>query len=509
MLRPWDLQIVLERDGAMPAYLQIAHTLIDAIQRGRLPPGTVLPGTRKLAGQVGVNRKTIQESYDELVAQGWLTAEPTRGTFVSALLPAVPVESAPGLSASREAAFSPRGLAPDLDTRLPPAGTLVFDDGAPDTRLMPGDLVARAYRRALLQGSRNNRLGYGDPRGSLSLRVAVAEMLKADRGLDCTPDNICITRGSQMGIFLSARLLAGPGDAVALETLTYPPAREAFLGCGAEICSVAIDEQGMRMDALEALCRTRPLRAVYVTPHHHFPTTAVLPPERRISLLALAERFGFVIIEDDYDHEFHFGRRPLLPLASAHGFGRLIYIGSLSKLLSPSLRIGYLVAAKTVISRAAAEIMTIDRQGDPVTEAAVAELMATGALKNHARKALRVYAERRAFLAEALRREFGASLEFTPPPGGLALWVNFPDGLDGEALAKAGLRHGVALTQGRVFAANGEKVRGARLGFGSMTPGELAEAVRRLRLAAGPGVPEATDLPAPKRDTPYTSPPPG
>ncbi len=502
MLRPWDLQIALERDHAMPAYLQVAYMLIDAIRSGRLQPGSVLPGTRKLAAQAGVNRKTIQESYDELVAQGWLTAEPTRGTFVSTLLPAVPVQSAPGIAATREAAFSLRGVAPDLDARLPPAGTLVFDDGAPDTRLMPAELVARAYRRALLHGARNNRLGYGDPRGGSSLRAAVAEMLKADRGLDCTPDNICITRGSQMGIFLSARLLAGPGDAVAFEALTYPPAREAFRAVGAEICSVAIDDQGMRMDALEALCQTRPLRAVYVTPHHHFPTTAAMPPERRITLLALAERFGFVIVEDDYDHEFHFGRRPLLPLASAHGFGRLIYIGSLSKLLSPSLRIGYLVAARTVISRAAAEIMMIDRQGDPVTEAAAAELMATGALKNHARKVLRVYAERRGFLAGALRREFGASLEFTPPPGGLALWVNFPPGtdgeaLDGEALAKAGLRHGVALTQGQAFASNGEKVRGVRLGFGSMAPDELAEAVRRLRLAAGHGWrPEATERPA-------------
>jgi GntR family transcriptional regulator/MocR family aminotransferase len=493
MLRPWDLQIVLERDLAMPAYLQIAHALIDAIRRGRLASGSALPGTRELATRVGVNRKTIQQSYDELVAQGWLTTEATRGTFVSAALPLVPeATQARIVPGAKIAEFSLRRLAPDLPVLLPQPGTLIFDDGAPDTRLMPAELLARAYRRALLLGSRHNRLGYGDPRGSLSLRQAVAEMLRADRGLDCTEKNICITRGSQMGIFLSARLLAQSGDAVAIESVSYPPAREAFRAMGAKILSIEMDDQGMRLDRLEALCRQEPVRAVYVTPHHHFPTTAVLPPERRIRLLALAEQFGFVIVEDDYDHEFHFSHRPMLPLASAHGWGKLIYIGSLSKLLSPSLRIGYLVAAESVAARAAQEIMMIDRQGDPVTEAMAADIMTAGVLKSHARKVLRIYAERRECLAAALQQQLGDAVEFFLPPGGLALWVNFARHINLPALAAAGLRHGVGITPGQAFAVNGDKIQGARLGFGSLNESELQEAVRRLRLALA----DASALPA-------------
>jgi GntR family transcriptional regulator/MocR family aminotransferase len=483
MLRPWDLQIVLERDLAMPAYLQIAHALIDAIRRGRLASGSALPGTRDLAARVGVNRKTIQQSYDELVAQGWLTTEATRGTFVSAALPLVPEALAEHLPAARQAAFALRRAAPDLPVFLPPPGLLTFDDGAPDTRLMPAELVARAYRRALLHGSRQNRLGYGDPRGSQVLREAVAEMLRADRGLDCTADNICITRGSQMGIFLSARLLTQSGDAVAIEAVSYPPAREAFRAAGANILSIDIDDQGMQLASLEALCRKHTVRAVYVTPHHHFPTTVVLPPERRIRLLALAEQFGFVIVEDDYDHEFHFSHRPMLPLASAHGWGKLIYIGSLSKLLSPSLRIGYLVAAESVVARAAQEIMMIDRQGDPVTEAMAAEIMTAGVLKSHARKVLRIYAERRECLATALQAELGDAVEFSLPPGGLALWVNFAPHISLLTLATAGLKHGVGITPGQVFAVNSDKIQGARLGFGSLNETELREAVRRLTQA--------------------------
>ncbi len=483
MLRPWDVRIVLARDSAQPAYLQIAAALIEAIRQGRLAPGRALPGTRELAARVGVNRKTVQQSYDELVAQGWLTAEATRGTFVSAALPIIEPAPAARTARASEPEFLLRRAPPDLPYVAPAAGTLVFDDGAPDTRLMPAEFFARAYRRALLKAAAGNRLGYGDPRGSLSLREAVAEMLRADRGLPCTAENICLTRGSQMAIYLCSRLLAEAGDHVAIETLSYPPAREAFLSAGAAVHAVEVDEAGLNPESLEALCLVQKIRAVYVTPHHHFPTTVVLPPERRIRLAALAQKYDFAVVEDDYDHEFHFSHRPLLPLASAHGFSRLVYIGSLSKLLSPSLRIGYLVGSERLIERAAAEVMMIDRQGDPVTEAAVAELMAAGAMKSHARKVLRIYAARRDALAEALMRAFGEGLSFAMPQGGLALWVRFV-GMDMERLAAAGRRELVGVTPGQAFATNGLKVAGARLGFGSLDEAEIVEAVKRLRRAA-------------------------
>ncbi len=485
MLRPWDLSIVLERGGRTPAWLQIANAVIEAIRRGRLAPGTALPGTRELAGRIGVNRKTVQQSYDELIAQGWLTTEATRGTFVSAMLPSMGPDTIPASTARRDAAFALRRRPPDLPVALPASGVLRFDDGAPDTRLIPAELVSRAWRRALLDGSRRNRLGYGDPRGSLALREAVAAMLQADRGLDCTAANICITRGSQMAIYLAARLLAAAGDEVIFERLSYPPARAAFAAAGAKILVIGLDEQGAAIDEVEATCQEGKVRAIYTTPHHQFPTTVVLPQQRRIQLLALAEQYGFAIVEDDYDHEFHFAHRPMLPLASAHDFSRLIYIGSISKLLSPSLRIGYLVAAPEVINRAAAEIMMIDRQGDPVTEAAVAELMTSGALKSHTRKVLRIYERRRECLAESLSRELGSRIEFSLPPGGLALWVNFAPDLDVAALETAGLPQGVGITPGQAFASNGDKTNGVRLGFGSMDEAELQEAVRRLGRAAG------------------------
>ena len=223
----------------------------------------------------------------------------------------------------------------------------------------------------LAQRIGRGRLGYGDPRGSAELRAAISNMLNIDRGLTTTPDNICLTRGSQMAIYLAARILAGPGDTVVMEELSYPPAREAFRFAGAEVVPVPLDAQGMRVDELEKICRKKRVRAVYVTPHHQFPTTVLMKPDRRMRLLALAAQFGFAIVEDDYDHEFHFAHQPMLPLASADMSGKVVYIGSLSKILSPSLRLGYLVGPKSFIDRAASEIMMIDRQGDPATEGAV------------------------------------------------------------------------------------------------------------------------------------------
>ncbi len=489
MLRPWDLNIRVVRSAQTAIYLQICQAILEEIRRGRIKPGAALPGTRELAESLGVNRKTVVEAYDELTAQGWLVPERTRGTFVSAELPDIGrLENRNGGKAGMpdRPDFRLRGTGPGLSLVFASDGVLTFDDGAPDTRLIPVDELARAYRSGLGLASRRNRLGYGDPRGSLALREAVSTMLNADRGLTTTPENICLVRGSQMGIYLAARILVGPGDTVAVEELSYPPAREAFRATGAEVAAVGLDGHGMRVDELEKLCRRQRVRAVYVTPHHQFPTTVLMKPERRLRLMALAEQFGFAIVEDDYDHEFHFVHRPMLPLASADRGGKVIYIGSMSKLLSPSLRIGYIAAPVPVVDRAAAEITIIDRQGDPATETAVADLMESGAIKRHTRRVMRVYAERRELLGDLLLKAFGDLVSFTLPEGGLALWVQFNDGIDLAALADKAGAEGLRFLPGQSFAASAQPVQAVRLGFGSLDASELAEAVRRFaRLVRG------------------------
>jgi GntR family transcriptional regulator / MocR family aminotransferase len=337
VLRPWKINLAerVDRRRNIPVYQQIVQALIHDIQRGRLLPGTFLPSSRELAATLGVNRKTIVIAYDDLIAQGWLSSDRTRGTIVSSSLQ----ELAPRPAPVPQHDIGPEASAPEFKIRaaadpLPgfvESTPLTFDDGAPDARLFSPDVLSRAYRTALRQAVRSNLLGYGDPRGSPILRATIANMLMTRRGLVANADNICITRGSQMAIFLAARILVRPGETVLVEALSYAPAWQAFRAAGATIVGARLDDNGLDVADVERLCRKHKVRALYLTPHHQFPTTVSLTPQRRLRLLDLASQFGFAIIEDDYDHEFHFEQQPLLPLASYAP--RTVYIGSMSKLL--------------------------------------------------------------------------------------------------------------------------------------------------------------------------------
>ena len=309
MLRSWNLNLTITKSSGMPIYLQVSQQIIDEIQRGRLHPSTAMPGTRELAEQLDVNRKTIVLAYDELIAQGWLTTEPRRGTFVSANLPHFfapkEVERVVELPASETT--EKLSTYADTLTAKTTKDTIEFNDGIPDTRLIPVETLSKAFRHALITPLRSNNLGYGDPRGMFDLRTAISNMVNMERGLNVDVENICIARGSQMGIFLAARILTQPDDFVVVENLSYPPAREAFRSCGATILTVDVDDNGIDVTALEALCKKHPIRAIYVTPHHQFPTTVMMTAERRLKLLLLAKKYDFFIIEDDYDHEFGHG----------------------------------------------------------------------------------------------------------------------------------------------------------------------------------------------------------
>jgi len=485
MLRSWDLNLVLRRDSTLAVYLQIAQQIIDEIKRGRLLPSTIMPGTRELAESLKVNRKTVRLAYDELIAQGWLTTEQRRGTFVSAKLPSFVPRKHESMQVAEihtpQFTSYARHLAPEDQGAL--RQVIDFNDGIPDTRLIPFELLSRAFRHALVDSSRANRLGYDDPRGMLALRQAIAAMLNMERGLSVSVDNTCIVRGSQMGIFLAARILTRPGDCVVVERLSYPPAREAFRSCGAQVLSVGLDEHGLDVDELESLCKQHRVRAIYVTPHHQFPTTVMMTAERRLKLLMLAEQYDFVIVEDDYDHEFHFHHHPVFPLASDDKTGRVVYVGSLSKVLAPGLRVGYLVASREFIHQCSSEVMLIDRQGNSVTELAVSELMESGEIKRHIRKTLKIYNERRNILVELVREELGQFFSFEPPVGGLALWLRLNEGIDMDALVQKSLLNKVRVLPGSLFSDGDTDLNGIRLGFGSLDANELTAGIERLKHA--------------------------
>jgi GntR family transcriptional regulator/MocR family aminotransferase len=481
----WNLALALSApDG--PLFLQIARAIMNDVRRGRLRPRDELPGSRALAQSLGVHRNTVLAAYRELSAEGWVTTDPARGTFVSSALPDVaPRRFAPADQAREQISARVGYALPPAESALalpPPPGVLSLNGGIPDVRLVPTAAIARAYRRALRRGGKA-LLGYADPRGCPELRTALADMLSATRGLAARAENVMVTRGSQLAIDLVCRTLVQPGDVVAVEALGYRPAWEALRGAGAVVKPIALDDDGMRVDALAALVAKETVRAVYVTPHHQYPTTAVLAAGRRLELLDLARRARILIIEDDYDHEFHYDGRPVLPLASADRAGVVVYVGTLSKVLAPGLRIGYLVAPAPVVDRVAARRASVDRQGDHAIEWAVAELLEDGEVQRHTRRARRVYQQRRDVLIAALRAELGEVLTFRAPAGGTALWAHVAPRYDVAGWVERALARGVAMQAAQQFAFDGRARPSVRLGFAQLNDAELREAVRRLRLA--------------------------
>jgi GntR family transcriptional regulator / MocR family aminotransferase len=234
---------------------------------------------------------------------------------------------------------------------------------------------------------------------------------------------------------------------------------------------------------LQTLARRTKLRAVYVTPHHHYPTTVTLKAARRLALLGLARGEKIAIIEDNYDHEFHFDGRPVLPLASADHSGVVVYVGTLSKILAPGVRIGYIVAPPAVLRSVAAVRSLLDIQGDLPTEAAIAMLIEDGELQRHVARVRRVYATRREILGNSLRRTFGGAVEFTLAGGGMALWVHLRMAVDFDVWARRSIERGVSWYTGRRYAFDGQPMPFARFSFAWLNERELPEAVKRMAAA--------------------------
>jgi GntR family transcriptional regulator/MocR family aminotransferase len=315
------------------------------------------------------------------------------------------------------------------------------------------------------------------------MREALSHMLATTRGVPATPSTVMVTRGSQQALDVTARALLAPGDLVAVEALGHRGAWTAFRLAGAQLVPVPVDGEGLSVAALAALVERQPIRAVYVTPHHQFPTTTVMSQTRRAELLSLAARHRLVILEDDYDHEFHYDGRPLLPLAASDRAGSVIYMGTLSKILAPGLRSGFVVAPEPTIERIVSFRVASDIQGDHVTECAIAELFEDGELARHVRRMRCTYMARRDALVAALKRVLGEAVRFQLPAGGMALWAGVAPEIDVERWAERSLARGVAFYGARMYDFEGRYQPFARLGFTFLDEDELREAARRMATA--------------------------
>ena len=453
----------------------IAEALRQALASGTLPPGQLLPSTRDLAATYGAHRQTVMVALDALCAEGWLRAEARRGYRVLPPDPTLPRAERHGRTTFR---FRPARMAspplPALEgVRYP------LHAATPDPRLLPSAELRAAYAHALARDP--SPLDGDDVWGNAALGRELRGYLQRVRGLRV--DGLLLTNGSQEAIALAARTLLAPGDAVAVEDPGYAPAWEAFRAAGAEVLPVPVDARGLRVDDLAALLRRRRVRLVYVTPNHQYPTTVTLAAPRRRALLEHTLAAGVPVLEDDYDHEYHFRGVPQPALAASDQAPHVLYVASLSKLVAPGVRVGMLCGPRDILEAVAVQRQASVRAGDGVTQAALADWIADGGFERHVRRAKRIYAERReaalATLARAARR---VPLHITPPDGGLAIWCEWPAHavLD---LARRALARGVAVLPGPLASAQPQSQpanHGLRLAYGRVTPRVFAEAVAIL-----------------------------
>ncbi len=468
-----------DRAADVPLFLQIARDVAGDIRAGVLRPGARLPGSRALAHTLGVHRNTALAALAELTAQGWVATDPRRGTFVSSTFPEPRVSNRP--APKRRLALSLPPPAP-LDA-FPEIGgdVLQLVGGTPDYRLVPTTELARAYRRALARAP--ELLQYGSAWGDPRLRQVLAAMLRDTRSVPVDADSLLITRGSQMALFLLGRALWTPGSVIAVEAVGYRPCWESLELAGARVVPLPVDEGGLCLDGLSELLERERVAAVYVTPHHQYPTTVTLSAPRRLALLALARRHRFVIIEDDYDHEHHYDGRAVLPLASVDA-DVVAYVGTLSKVFAPGVRLGYVAARPEILERAAAVRLFIDRSGDHVVERALSELIEDDWLGRHVRRVRREYEARRDALVDELGRLLGGALSFRVPGGGMSLWARIEAaGVSSDAWAERALARMVLVHPARRFRFDGREAPFLRLGFAPHTPEEIRTAVERLARA--------------------------
>src|SRR6201996_3491946 len=388
MEREWaissvDLHLELRRsqrpDGGLRAGLEAA--LRDAVRTGRLGPGTRLPSSRALAGDLGLARNTVADAYSQLVAEGWLTAERGSGTRVAERVTADPGP-----------ATTPPGPAPSRAPRY----TLV--PGSPDLSAFPRSAGRAATRRALAAAPRA-ALGYGHPSGRPELRAALAEYLARARGVRADPDRIVVCDGFAAGLALLTRVLRdGGARTVAVEEYGLPSARAAISAAGLRLATLPVDGQGA---VIAAAGRAD---ALLLTPAHQFPVGAALAPDRRTQAVAWARSTGGLVIEDDYDGEFRYDRQPVgavQSLAPEH----VVYAGSASKSLAPGLRLGWLVLPAALAQEVAAARELTAGPGSRLDQLTLAEFIGSGAYDRHVRRSRLAYRRRQDRLAAALHRE--------------------------------------------------------------------------------------------------------
>jgi GntR family transcriptional regulator/MocR family aminotransferase len=474
------LAVPLDAACRIPLHRQIYNDVRERILSGALRAGTLLPSSRALAGDLHVARSTVVQAYEELRAEGYLESE-RGGTRVSDVASDIPT-SGPATTRGDRLPPPPKRL-PELPSdamRLRSALTIgpraprAFRAAVPAVDAFPIALWTQTVNRVLRRAP-GKQLAYGDPLGFMPLREAIADYLTVSRGVRCSATQIVVVNGSQHALTLCASALVAPGDEVWIEDPFYVGSRAAFELARATLVPIGVDDEGMCVS--EGIRRAPNARAAFVTPSRQLPLGVTMSVARRLELLDWARRSGSWIIEDDYDSEFRYASRPITALQGLDDAGSVIYVGTFSKVMFPSLRLAYMVVPDSLLDRMHTVRFFSDFHTEYLNQAAMAEFIRQGHFERHVRRMRTTYAERANLLATALRERLGGRLDIPVPTAGLTLVTGLRDDDDAVAIARESTEAGIELVPVSAFTVE-HRVRPMLLfGFGGLAPREIREGV--------------------------------
>ncbi|MFS2221961.1 PLP-dependent aminotransferase family protein [Pantoea sp. B65] len=461
---------------------QLAQALRKAIGKGELKAGDLLPSTRVLAGALQLARGTVIEAFEQLVAEGFFVSQPGSGTRVAPSLnvntqPAAKPAAGESMPLSRQAeAFSRAG---SQFTTLP---AVPFAVSVPAGSTAPDDVWRRLGNRIRARGP-GAPSGYGDPQGARPLREVIAEYVRKSRSVHCTPDQVIITAGTQQGLYLAAQILPDAGEAVWVEDPAYSGITAIFAtACrDKQMIRVPVDAEGIDVEAGRRLAENA--RAAFVTPSHQYPLGMPMSMARRTALLAWAREQRAWVVEDDYDSELRYAGHPFPSLQGLDPV-RVVYLGTFSKILFPSLRLGYAIVPDRLVDAFCGARQLMDRHPPSADQYVLASFMAEGHLDRHIRRMRTVYADRREVLINAIRRTIPPALaRLQPCDQGMhmVLWLNAA--LDDRLVAREAGQRGVSLRAVSPMYGAGNARSGLILGLGGFSDQQIENAVQQLYLA--------------------------
>ncbi|HZS44528.1 MAG TPA: PLP-dependent aminotransferase family protein [Blastocatellia bacterium] len=486
-----DFAINLHSNNGSPLHRQLYDELRKAILTGRLITGERLPSTREMAQILGVSRSTVSHGYEQLLSEGYLETAIGSGTFVCRQLPddlAKPASVKTSLSQNASApkvVFSELGnFLTEHDLFEPPEPDLLinFRYGRPSFNDFPWEQWRRLLARYCRSGQ-NEILDYApNPLGHLALREAIVKYLARSRAVRCDASQVIIVYGSQQALDLISRILVNRGDTVAMEDPGYLGTRRALEGQGAKVLPVPVDEFGLRTDYL-ARQKTLKCKFVYITPSHEFPMGVALSLPRRLELLAWAQTNSTMIVEDDYDSEFRYAGRPVPALQGLDQTGSVIYVGTFSKVLYPSLRLGYLVVPPHLTNIFAQAKWLADRHSPLLEQYALADFINEGHLERHIRRMRTIYNRRRNKLVEALTNHFDNRVEIVGENAGMHLVARLKTRFRDEEIVKRSAEASVRVFSTSIYYAGAAPKGEFIFGFANLSERKIQDGIRRLAKA--------------------------